>query len=144
MFNERLKVLRENNDFKQKDIADFLQCKRSTYANWENKTIIIPLDIADRLTLFYKVSLSYILAQSSKDYIDYPVVKMNYKYLLKKLKELKEINNHSYEKIAEYIATSKSTAYKYFVGNLKIPSDKLILLSELYNIDLDVLCGKKD
>lgn len=68
MFNERLKVLRENNDFKQKDIADFLQCKRSTYANWENETIIIPLDIANRLTLFYKVSLSYILAQSSKDY----------------------------------------------------------------------------
>lgn len=55
MHNERLKLLREDRELKQKDIVQILDCKRSTYANWENETIILPLEVADKFPQsFYK------------------------------------------------------------------------------------------
>ena len=60
-YYERLKDLREDNDYTQSDIAEFLHINRSTYANWENGETLIPLAYLDQLTLFYNTSMSYIL-----------------------------------------------------------------------------------
>ena len=61
----------------------------------------------------------------------------------KKLKELKVNNNDSYEKISRYINNNRSTTNRYFNGKVNIPIDKLILLCEYYNVDVDELCGTK-
>lgn len=61
MYIQRLNKLREEKEYTQQFVADKLGINRSTYANWETGNIILPLDVADKLSLLYEVPLSYIL-----------------------------------------------------------------------------------
>lgn len=139
---KRIKDLREDNDYTQKYISTILNCKRSTYANWENDDILIPLKKLDELTLLYNVTFSYILNLSDVHHIKYTIYPLDYELLIKNLLNLKKENNYSYRNIANYINTSISTCSRYHKNLLKIPVDKLILFSKLYNVDIDILCGK--
>lgn len=143
MYFPRIIALREEFEYTQQFVADYLDCKRTTYASWETGHIILPLDIANKLAILYNVPISYILGLK-KCNIDCKKIKMiDYEYMRNKLKELKEINNHSYSKISKYIDTNKSTVNRYFNGKISIPTDKLVLLCELYDIEIDELCGTK-
>lgn len=143
MYFNNLKELRNDNDYTQQDIAKKLGVNRFTYKNWENGIVMIPIDIADKLSVFYNVKLSYILGLDKSSKIDYKVKSMKYEKLLNNLSKLKEEHNNSYEEIGAYIGCARSTCQRYFKGIVKIPMDRLVLLSELYEIDIDELCCKK-
>lgn len=62
----RIKDLREDHDYKQEEIAKYLEVERSVYAKWENGDRNIPLSKVDSLSVMYNVPLSYILGQTTK------------------------------------------------------------------------------
>ncbi len=62
----RLKDLREDNDLKQKELADYLNIKQNTYSQYENGQRQLPIDILIKLARFYKVSTDYILGLTNK------------------------------------------------------------------------------
>lgn len=142
MYYNNLKKLRNGRELTQEDVAIVLHRKRSSYVNWEYGTVMIPLDIADRLSLFYNVKLSYILGINSDSSDAYIINGINYDILLENLVRLKKENGHTFDDIATFLKCDKSTCNRYFNGKVIIPIDRLILLSKLYEIDLDVLCGK--
>ncbi len=142
MYFNNLKKLRIDNDLTQKQIAKELNCKRSSYTNWEYGLVMIPLNIADKLSMFYNVKLSYILGLDNIYKNSYEIQRINYNKLLKNLHNLKSKHKNSYEEIADYLKCDRSTCCRYFKGNTIIPIDRLILLSKFYNVDLDILCGK--
>ena len=51
-------------------------------------------------------------------------------------------NKNTYEEIGTYLKCTRASCQRYFKGIIKIPIDRLILLSELYDTDLDKMCGK--
>ncbi len=57
----RLRDLREDNDLKQKQIADYLHIKQNTYSQYENGQRQLPIDVLIKLAKYYKVSTDYIL-----------------------------------------------------------------------------------
>lgn len=57
----RLKELREDNNFSQKKIADFLNIKQNTYSQYETNKRQLPIDVLIKLAKFYNVSTDYIL-----------------------------------------------------------------------------------
>ncbi len=57
----RLKELREDNDIKQKEIADYLHIKQNTYSQYENGQRQIPVDALIQLATFYNTSVDYLL-----------------------------------------------------------------------------------
>lgn len=61
----RLKELREDRDFTQQEIADFLHIKQNTYSQYENRHREIPVDMIIRLANFYDVSIDYLLCQTN-------------------------------------------------------------------------------
>jgi len=67
---------------------------------------------------------------------------MNYNLMLDKLNQLKDNLSLTYQEIGDYLKVSKSTAYKYYEGQLIIPVNILILLGELNKSDIDKLLGK--
>ena len=143
MYFPRIKALREEFEYTQQYVADYLDVKRTTYASWETGHIILPLNIANKLAILYDAPISYILGLK-KCVIDGRKIKtIDYEYMRDKLKKLKEENNHSYSKISKYIDTDKSTVNRYFNGKISIPTDKIVLLCELYDIEIDELCGTK-
>lgn len=57
----RIKDLREDNDFTQQQIADYLHIKQNTYSQYETGHRQIPVDVLIALAQFYKTSTDYLL-----------------------------------------------------------------------------------
>lgn len=66
MYLKRLKDLREDNDLKQINIANYLNMKQPQYARYECGNRDIPLDCLIKLSHLYKVSTDYILEQTNE------------------------------------------------------------------------------
>ena len=61
MMHSRIKELREDRDYTQREIAQTLQVAQNTYCNYENGKREIPLSQLVKLSRFYKVNLDYLL-----------------------------------------------------------------------------------
>ncbi|MBE6981564.1 MAG: helix-turn-helix transcriptional regulator [Ruminococcaceae bacterium] len=61
----RLKDLREDRDFSQQFIAEFLGMKQSQYSRYERGLRDIPTDVLIRLADLYKTSTDYILGRTN-------------------------------------------------------------------------------
>ena len=57
----KLKELREENNFKQSTIADYLNIRQNTYSQYENEKRQLPIDVLIKLAKFYNVTTDYIL-----------------------------------------------------------------------------------
>ena len=57
----RLRNLREDNDYSQKQIAEMLYIDQSTYSRYENGLLDIPLSILIKLSNIYNVSIDYLI-----------------------------------------------------------------------------------
>ena len=64
--NLRIRDLREDRDYKQKQIADFLMCDQSLYSKYERGERSLPLEYADKLADFYGVSVDYLLGRTTQ------------------------------------------------------------------------------
>ena len=58
---QRIKDLREDNDLKQRQLAEYLNCSQQVYSNYELGQRDIPTDVLIRLSRFYNVSVDYLL-----------------------------------------------------------------------------------
>ena len=58
---ERLHEMREDRDFTQQQVADYLKVSRSAYKNYELGIRSIPVEILIELALFYQTSVYYLI-----------------------------------------------------------------------------------
>lgn len=65
MMKLRIRDLREDNDLKQKEIADYLLCDQSLYSKYERGERPLPLEYADKLADYYGVSVDYLLCRTN-------------------------------------------------------------------------------
>ena len=65
MYQDRLRDLREDNDLKQKQLADLLQVHQTTYSDYELGRLNIPVAALHKLADFYNVSIDYLLGRTS-------------------------------------------------------------------------------
>ena len=142
MIYKRIKDIREDNDLTKNDIANKLNVNRSTYANWENGDKLIPLEKLDDISVLFNVPFSYLLDKEMSYNKKITIKKMNYKKMLDKINAIKNDKKQTYQDIANAIGVSKATAFKYYNNQMKIPVDKLILLSDFMKCNIDQLLGK--
>lgn len=64
-YNERIRALREDNDFNQSSIAAILNVGQKTYSDYELGKTRIPIDSIIKLAKHYNVSLDYICGASN-------------------------------------------------------------------------------
>ena len=57
----KLKELREENNFTQSQIAEYLNIKQNTYSQYENEKRQLPIEVLIKLAKIYKVTTDYIL-----------------------------------------------------------------------------------
>ncbi|MBO5141608.1 MAG: helix-turn-helix transcriptional regulator [Clostridia bacterium] len=58
---EKLKEIREDRDYKEKEIADILGVAKNTYCNYEKENRRISYESIIKLAQFYNVSVDYLL-----------------------------------------------------------------------------------
>lgn len=57
----RIRNLREDNDLKQRELAEILNCSQRVYSNYERGDLDIPTEILLKLSRYYNVSVDYLL-----------------------------------------------------------------------------------
>lgn len=67
---KRLKELREDNDYKQSDIAKILNMTQQQYSKIEKGITEITADRLIKLSLLYNVSIDYLLSLTNKKEIN--------------------------------------------------------------------------
>lgn len=73
---QRIRDLREDNDYFQKDLAEYLQCTQVCYSHYEIGKRDIPTDVLIKLAQFYKTSTDYLLGLTDEK-APYPKSKLN-------------------------------------------------------------------
>ena len=58
---ERIRNLRIDHDYTQKQIAEYLNIKQNTYSQYEIGILNYPIDILIKLSVFYQTSVDYLL-----------------------------------------------------------------------------------
>ena len=67
---QRIRDLREDNDLKQTDIADYLHISQRTYSHYETDSRSMPIEVLKRLAVYYNTSMDYLaeLTDEKKPY----------------------------------------------------------------------------
>ncbi len=73
----RLRDLREDNDYKQKEIADYLSCAQNTYSQYELGARSISLETLCKLADLYNTSVDYLIGRTDETE-PYPKSKIKY------------------------------------------------------------------
>lgn len=61
---ERIKELREDNDYKQTYVANAIHVAQTTYSDYEKGKVRIPVECVVELARFYDVDLNFIIGVS--------------------------------------------------------------------------------
>ena len=62
----RIRDLREDNDYTQKFVAEYLMCDQSLYSKYERGERQLPLDFAVKLAKLYNTSIDSIVGITDK------------------------------------------------------------------------------
>lgn len=62
----RVRHLREDKDYKQRQLAEYLCIKQSTYSDYENGNINIPIEALMKLADFHNTSLDYLTGRTDE------------------------------------------------------------------------------
>ena len=65
MYKNRLRDLREDNDLRQKNLADLLKIHQTTYSDYELGRLNIPVASQHALADFYNVSIDYLVGRTN-------------------------------------------------------------------------------
>ncbi len=57
----RIRDLREDHDYTQQQVANYLMCDQSLYSKYERGERVLPLEVAAKLAVFYKTSVDYLI-----------------------------------------------------------------------------------
>ena len=64
LYIERIRALREDNDYKQVYVANAIHVAQTTYSDYEQGKVRIPVECVVELARFYNVDLNYIIGVS--------------------------------------------------------------------------------
>ena len=139
---QRIKNLREDNDYKQVEVSNYLNCYKERYVKWENGINAIPLEYIIKLSIFYNVSLSYILGLSNEKktasikFYDMKIIGINIAKQRSKHFELQK-------DLAILLNCSVDSISNYEKAKNNIPVQMLIKICQHYNISVEKLLDFK-
>ena len=143
MRKAKLYDLRVDYDYKQKDIANYLNVKTDTYSKWERQINDMPLQKVNDLSKKYNVSLDYLLGLSNEKNSKISQNNINIPILQKRLKQLRKSKKFSQKDLSKKLGFPQTTYSNYERGSRLITTQKLLLICKFYNVSFDYITGKQ-
>lgn len=142
--NLRLKKVRENLEINQKNIAKKLKISNAYYCCLENGKRIIPLKHLNNFCNIYNVSADYVLGLSDHNINSTKKYKLDRKLIGKRIKEVRELNNYTQQKLADFFNTTQSTISSYEKGETIILTAFLYAMCDKLNVSMDYMLGRSN
>lgn len=142
--NLRLRAIRENLEITQKDIAKKLKVTPAYYNFLENGKRIIPLNHLNKICNIFKVSADYILGLSDYNFFPSKKYRLDKKLIGKRIKEVREKNNYTQQKLADFLNTTQSTISFYEKGETMVLTVFLYAMCEKFNVSIDYMMGRSN
>lgn len=70
MFGDRIKELRQAQNYSQVQLANNLHVSKQTVSNWENNNILPSVEMLLHIAGFFSVSTDYLLEQDQRKYLE--------------------------------------------------------------------------
>lgn len=128
---ERIKLLREEFELTQTEIADKLNCTRSAYSLWEINKNVIPLNYLISLSNLFNVNIDYLAGLSNEKSSSFVYNSINRTEVGKRIRIARKSIDYSQEKLANLLNTTHSVISAYESGKTKVPTLFLIEISKL-------------
>ncbi len=138
----KLKELRNEYNITQKEMADILGIKRSSYNQFEQQYDIIPINRLNQIANYFNVSIDYILNLNTIKSYDNNLKDLNNYIIKNRIKTLRKELKLTQIKMAEVLNTVQPVIANYENGKNLISTPFLYTLCKTYNISADYLLGK--
>lgn len=132
MIAEKIKLVRENFDLSQREMAAKMNISKTAYGRWETGEYIIPLERLVKFCELTNYSIDYILGLSNDT--TYDKVNINKKMIGLKIKEIRIKNNLSQAEFAKSINTVQSVISAYESGETLIKTSFMVDICRKYKI----------
>ena len=144
LYKKRLIDLKEKYNLKQYEIAELLNFHKNGYGQFEREATLLPIKHLNTLCNIFDVSLDYLFEFTNIK--NYENIKKQIKPELsgKRLKEFRNENKLTQEKLAKYLNTTHTNLVGYEKGNYIIATPYLYMICKKYRISADYLLGKTD
>ena len=143
-YNLRIKYLREYNGYSQREIAEAIGIKRSSYNQFEQQYDLIPLKRLNQIANFYNVSIDYLLNLSDKMQYTNNKQDIDREISRKRIKELRKDNSLTQQELANILQTVQPVIANYENGKNLIATPFLYDLCKKFNLSADYLLGRID
>lgn len=142
-YGKILKILREDKNMSQEEIAKILGIARQTYNHYEVQEKIIPIKHLITISKYFDVSVDYILGlNKTKKYENNKEI--DKVEAGKRLKEFRKEQKLTQKKLANILNTTFSSIAFNEKGRNLIATPFLFTISKEYNISADYLLGRID
>lgn len=138
----RIKDLRLQKKLSQKEIANYLGISIAAYSQFERMDTLIPIELLNKLSNYYNVSLDYLLKITDNPDITIKNKEIDKKLVGENLKKIRKDNKLYQETLAKEIGTSHSLISEYESGKKLVSLTYGYAICMRYHISLDVLYGK--
>ncbi len=136
----KIKDLREDHDLTQQMVANLLKVNRSTYTMWELGDVNFPIEKLIILAQILHTNIEYLLnLTSDKTAMRYPGEIDKY-FVGKRLRKYRIKLGKKQSDFANTLNIRQSSYSYYEDGRTRIPTERLVKLSQVYNISLNELC----
>lgn len=145
IYGEKLKSLREEDNVKQKKLAEILNISRSLYGRYETEHETIPIKHLIVLCNYFKVSMDYILGFTTlRKYNFNSGDIINKDIVAKRLKEFRKNQKITQVELANILKVNQSTIAEYERGTNIIATPFLYTICKKYKVSSDYLLGRID
>ena len=138
----RIKDLRIERNLTQQDIANLLEINQSTYSKFELLKANITIEMLNKLSNFYNVSLDYLLKLTDTPDINIIKKELDKKLIGKRLKEFRKEKHLYQDTLAKNLGTGRSLISEYESGKRLISLTYGYAICKKYNISMDYLYCK--
>lgn len=138
MIADKLRKLRTDNQLTQKEFASLFGLSDARYNQYETGRRTPDIEILAKFAKYYGVTLDYITGFS--DFINGTTPKI----LGKRVQQLRRDYNMTQDDLGKILGVGKTTISNYENGNSFPDSEKLLQLSEVFEVTTDYLLGASD
>ena len=138
----RMKELREEKGYKQKDIAKVLGVTKGSYSMWECGTDTIPLRRLNDFCNYFDVSIDYVVGFNNKKRYANAKPDIKIKVTGENLKKIRLKKSLTQTKIADELNINQPTWNRYENSKSLILTIVLVELAKKYHYSIDKILGK--